>query len=474
MSKTITIEPITRIEGHARISIMLGDDGLVKDARFHNTQFRGFEKFAEGRPFHEMPSLTARTCGICPISHLVAASKACDQILSVEIPGTAKKLRRVLNLGQIVQSHALSFFHLSSPDLLLGMDSDPAKRHIFGVLEKYPEMAKDGIRLRRFGQQVIEWMSGKRIHPAWVVPGGVSTPLTAEVRDRILADIPEVRAIAQRTLDWYKRGMSEYREHTRTFGNFPSLFLGLVNDTGSLEHYDGKIRVVNSGRQIVKDGISPSNYADFIGEAVEPWTYLKFPYYKPFGYPDGMYRVGPLARLNISTECSTPLANQELAEFHGMDLGAVLSSFHYHYARLIEILFGIETIEALLNDPTITNKMVRAQAGVNSLEGIGVSEAPRGILIHHYKVNEQGLIQWANLIIATGHNNLAMNKSVLQVARQYVRADGLTEGALNRVEAVIRAYDPCLACSTHAVGQMPMRVDLYGPDGTLVESKLRE
>jgi NAD-reducing hydrogenase large subunit len=474
MTKTITIEPITRIEGHAKVSIQLGKDGKVQDAKFHNTQFRGFEKFAEGRPFHEMPSLTARTCGICPVSHLVASGKACDQILSVRIPATAKKLRRILNLGQLIQSHALNFFHLSSPDLLLGMDSDPAQRHIFGVLEKYPDMAKDGIRMRRFGQQVIEWLSGKRIHPAWVVPGGVSAPMSEEVRDRILADIPEVRDVAVRTLDWYKQTMNEYREHIRTFGNFPSLFLGLVGEKGSLEHYDGKIRVVNSGRQIVEDGISPNDYADYIGEAVEPWTYLKFPFFKPHGYPDGMYRVGPLARLNIATECATPLANQELAEFHGMDLGAVLGSFHYHYARLIEILYGIEIIEALLNEPDITSKMIRAQAGVNSLEGIGVSEAPRGILIHHYKVNEQGLIEWANLIIATGHNNLAMNKAVLQVARQYVRSDALTEGALNRVEAVIRAFDPCLACSTHALGQMPLRVDLYGPDGMLVDTIARE
>ncbi len=466
MTQTITIEPITRIEGHAKISLLLGDDGLVQDAKFHNTQFRGFEKFVEGRPFHEMPSLTARTCGICPVSH-------CDQILSVEIPATAKKLRRILNLGQLIQSHALNFFHLSSPDLLLGMDADPAQRNIFGVLEKYPDMARDGIRMRRFGQQVIERLSGKRIHPAWVVPGGVSTPLTEEVRDTILGEIPEVKQIALRTLDWYKQAMADYREYIRTFGNFPSLFMGLVDDEGKLEHYDGKIRVVNAGRHIVADGIDPKDYQKTIGEAVEPWTYLKFPYYKPLGYPDGMYRVGPLARLNIATESGATLADQEMAEFHGMDLGAVLSSFNYHYARLIEILFGIETVESLLNEADITNKMVRAQAGVNSLEGIGVSEAPRGILIHHYKVNEEGLVQWANLIIATGHNNLAMNKAVQQVARQYVRADSLNEGALNRVEAVIRAFDPCLACSTHALGKMPLQVDLYAPDGTLLDSKSR-
>lgn len=473
MNQQIVINHVTRIEGHAKITIHLGDDGAVSDARVHVTQVRGFEKFVEGRPFYEMPSLTARTCGICPVSHLLTAAKACDQILSVRIPNTAIQLRRILNLAQIVQSHALNFFHLSSPDLLLGMDADPAERNLFGVMSRHPEFARDGVRLRQFGQQIIEWMAGKRIHPTWVVPGGVASPLSAEVRERILAGVPEALGIIRRTLDWYKRSLDSYREYIRTFANFPSLFLGLVNAEGGLEHYDGRVQVISPRRSIIADGLDPQNYQSFIGEAVEPWTFLKFPYYLPMGYPDGMYRVGPLARLNIAHQCGTPLADQELAEFHALDVGAVLSSFHYHYARLIEILYSVEQIETLLNTRDILDTNVRAIAGVNNLEGIGMTEAPRGTLVHHYKVNEDGLVQWANLIIASGNNNLAMNRGVLQAARHFIRADQLSEGMLNRVEAVIRAFDPCLACSTHAIGQMPMQVELYSPDGTLLDEMQR-
>lgn len=469
----IVIEHVTRIEGHAKVTIQLKDDGTVRDAQVHVTQFRGFEKFVEGRPFYEMPSLTARTCGICPVSHMIAAAKAADQILSVRIPDTAKKLRRILNLAQILQSHALNFFYLSSPDLLLGMDADPAKRNLFGVLESYPEIARDGVRLRAFGQGIIEWLAGKRIHAHWVVPGGVSTPMTPETREKILAGIPEAKAILLRTLEWYKRNLGQYSEYIRTFANFPSLFLGLVDENGNLEHYDGKLRVVTPRGSILDDHLEPSNYQNYIGEAVEPWTYLKFPYYKPMGYPGGMYRVGPLARLNIASQCGTPLADQELAEFHCLDLGAVLSSFHYHYARLIEMLYCVEEIEILAAQPDILSKHVRSFAGVNNLEGVGVSEAPRGTLIHHYKVNEEGLVQSANMIIASGNNNLAMNKGVLQAAQHYIQADKLSEGMLNRVEAVIRAFDPCLACSTHAAGQMPLHIELYSPEGTLLDQLTR-
>ncbi len=473
MKKTITIEHVTRIEGHAKISIHLNDHGDVHDAQVHVTQVRGFEKFMEGRPFYEMPSLTARTCGICPVSHLVASSKACDQILSVRIPSTAINLRKVLNLGQIIQSHALNFFYLSAPDLLLGMDSDPAKRNVFGVAEKNPQIVRDGVRLRQFGQQVIERLAGKRIHPAWVVPGGVASPLSLDARDQILSEIPEVLGIIRRNLDAYKNNLNDYMEYVRTFANFPSLFLGLVGQDGRLEHYHGMIRVVSARGSIVADNLNPAEYNDYIGEAVEPWTFLKFPYYKPMGYADGMYRVGPLARLNLANECGTPLADQELAEFHCLEMGAVLSSFHYHYARLIEILYGIERIEQLLNDPNILDKNVRAHAGVNNLEGVGVSEAPRGTLFHHYKVNEDGLITYANMIIASGNNNMAMNKGVLQAAKHYVNGAKLTEGMLNRVEAVIRAFDPCLACSTHAVGAMPMEVELISPTGQALDRIVR-
>jgi NAD-reducing hydrogenase large subunit len=468
--KRIVIDPVTRIEGHSKISIHLDEQGHVEEAYFHVTQFRGFEKFCEGRPFYEMPSLMARICGICPVSHLIASAKACDQILAVGIPPNAVRLRKVLNLAQIVQSHALSFFYLSSPDLLLGMDSDPARRNILGVIEDHKEMALDGIRLRQFGQSTIELLAGKRIHPAWVVPGGVSSPLSVENRDRILAQLPEMIAIATRTLDWFKREMERFREEIRSFANFPTLFMGLVGENGGLEHYDGKLRFLDSGGHVIAD-YPNATYMDNIAEIAHPWSYLKTSFYKPNGYPDGIYRVGPLARLNLIDSVETPLAGQEWAEFRELDRGPVLSSFYYHYARLIEILYGLEKIEQLLSDPEVLDINVRAHASVNNREGIGVSEAPRGTLLHHYKVDGDGLITWSNLIIATGHNNAAMNRGVLQVARHFVQGNHLTEGMLNRVEAVIRAFDPCLSCSTHAAGRIALEVELRGHDGGLLDSR---
>jgi NAD-reducing hydrogenase large subunit len=473
VQRQIVIDPLTRIEGHAKITIHLDEQGEVADARFHVTQVRGFERLCEGRPFYEMPSLMARICGICPVSHLVASAKACDMIMAVQIPETAVMLRRLINLAQIIQSHALSFFHLSSPDLLLGMDADPQQRNLFGVLRADPALARGGIRLRQFGQQVTEWLGGKRIHPAWVVAGGVSAPLSAEQRDQILAGIPEALAFTLRTMDWFKQMLQRYQEEIRTFANFPSYFVGLITPDGEPEYYDGKLRVVDAQGSVVVDQLDPRRYAEYFGEAVEPWTYLKFPYYKPVGYPEGMHRVGPLARLNLVDRCGTEQADREWKEFRALQDGAVLSSFYYHYARLIEVLHALERMEQMLHEPDILSRQVRASAGVNHLEGIGVAEAPRGTLIHHYKVDEQGLITWANLLIATGHNNLAMNRGILQTARHFIQGTSLAEGSLNRVEAVIRTFDPCLSCSTHALGQMPLHLQLIEADGTVLDERRR-
>jgi len=475
VTETVIIEPVTRIEGHARISLQLGDDGKVEDARFHLTQFRGFEKFCEGRPYREMPALTARTCGICPVSHLIASNKACDHLLSVAIPPTAEKLRRVMNLAQILQSHALSFFHLSSPDLLLGWDREPATRNIFGVMAEEPQLARDGIRLRQIGQQIIETLAGKRIHPTWGVPGGVSEPLSAEKRDTLLAIMPEALEIARRTFDYYKTLVPMFRDEIANFGTTPTLFLSLVSPKGQLEHYDGLLRIKDARGRIVEDMIPPAEYERVIGEAVEDFTYMKFPYFKPLGYPQGIYRVGPLARLNNVDACGTPYADVALAEFRTLqEDGPVVSSFHYHYARLVEIIFAIESIERLLRDPEILATRVRARARGNRDNGIGVAEAPRGTLIHHYRIDEHGLINWVNLIIATGHNNLAMNQSVRQVAEQYVDGAKLQEGMLNRVEAVVRCFDPCLSCASHAFGQMPLRIELKDASGRVVDELRRD
>jgi NAD-reducing hydrogenase large subunit len=481
MSQKIVIDPVTRIEGHAKISIYLDDAGEVTDARFHVTEFRGFEKFCEGRPLWEMPGITGRICGICPVSHLLASAKTGDRILSVTIPPAAAKLRRLMNLGQIIQSHALSFFHLSGPDFFLGWDSDPQQRNVFGLIAADPELARSGIRLRQFGQEVIEVLGGRKIHPAWAVPGGVREPISTEGRTQLQNWLPEVKQTIANGIAQFKRLLPDFAQETISFGNFPSLFMGLVTPEGMWEHYDGVIRFSDSEGNIIADKLDPTRYQEYIGEAVENWSYLKFPYYRPWGYPDrnssdtrsGIYRVGPLARLNICSSIGTPQADRELQEFRDRRQQSAFSSFFYHYARLIEILASIEQIEILLDDPEIQSHRLRAEAGINQLEGVGVSEAPRGTLFHHYQVDENGLIQKVNLIIATGQNNLAMNRTVAQIAKHFIHGHEIPEGMLNRVEAGIRAFDPCLSCSTHAAGQMPLHLQLMAADGSVVDEVWR-
>jgi NAD-reducing hydrogenase large subunit len=473
MTQRIVIDPVSRIEGHAKISIFLDERGDVADAQFHVTEFRGFERFCIGRPFWEMAGITARICGICPISHVMASAKAGDAILAVRVPPAAENLRRIMNLGQIIQSHALSFFHLSAPDLLLGFASEPAQRNVFGLIAAEPELARGGIRLRQFGQEVIELLGGRKIHPAWAVPGGVRVALSEDAAARIGEKLPEARAMAQQALGLFKGLLDRFHEEASVFGNFPSLFMGLVAADGSWEHYGGALRFTDGAGAIVADGLDPARYYDYIGEAVEQHSYLKSPYYLPHGYPGGMYRVGPLARLNICSRMGTPLAEQERQEFRQRGGGTVTSSFFYHYARLIEILGATELIEQVLADPETRSTRTRAEAGINQLEGVGVSEAPRGTLFHHYKVDEQGRLLDVNLIIATGQNNLAMNRTVAQIARHYIHGQHIPEEMLNRVEAGIRAFDPCLSCSTHALGSMPLHVMLVGPDDVVLDEVRR-
>jgi len=467
--KRITIEPVSRIEGHAKITIRLDDQGHVAGTEFHVTQVRGFEKFTEGHPYYEMPGITARICGICPISHLLASSKACDSIMAVRIPPTAKKLRELAHYAQIVQSHALSFFYLSAPDFLLGMDSNPASRNVLGVIASHPELARDGIELRKFGLQIIEGLAQERVHPSWIVPGGVSAPLTSATRDHVLSELPAAKAIADRTIRFFKGALDSYKEEIEFFGSAPTMFAGLVDRKGNLQLYDGGLRFRNAAGQIVEDQIPAEDYAQWIGEASLRESYLKAPYFKPQGFPGGIYRVGPLGRLNAADQCGTLAADAELTEFRQRFGSVAQSAFLYHYARLIEIIYALERIEGLLADPQILETHVRATAGVNTLEGIGMIEAPRGTLIHHYKVNEDGAIVWANLIVATGHNNFAIGKSVQQVSEHFIDGTKLTEGMLNRVSAVVRAYDPCLSCSTHAWDQPAVRIVLRSSSGTVLD-----
>jgi len=456
--KKITIDPVTRIEGHAKIDIFLDEQGHVSDTHFHVTQVRGFEKFTEGRPFYEMPSITARICGICPVSHLLASAKACDAIMAVSPPEAGRNLRELIHCAQFVQSHALSFFHLSAPDLLLGFDFDPARRNIFGLIDENPEMARAGIALRKYGQEIIEGLAKERIHPSWVVPGGVNAPLAPQVRDRILAGLPAARAIAERTLAFFKTILDKFPEEIANFGSEPTMYAAMVDDAGASQWYDGLLTFKDASGAMVAADIRARDYPRFIGEASLRDSYMKAPYFKPLGYPAGVYRVGPLARLNVADCLSTPIADRELTEFRQRCGTPAHSSFYFHYARLIELLHALEKIEVLLADPSILDTHVRAHAAVNCLEGVGMIEAPRGVLIHHYKVDEQGAIRWANMIVATGHNNLAINRSVAQVARHFVDGEHMKEGMLNRVSAVVRAYDPCLSCSTHADGTLAMEV----------------
>jgi len=473
MSKRIVIDPVTRIEGHAKISIFMDDAGNVADAEFHVVEFRGFEKFCEGRPYTEMPGITQRICGICPVSHTLASAKAGDAIMAVSIPPAADKLRRLLNLGQFIQSHALSFFHLSAPDFLLGWDTPPAQRNVFGLINSNADLARAGIRLRQFGQEIIEVLGDKKIHPQWAVPGGVRSALSAEGRAKIKAWLPEAYATTKIALDLFAKVLKTHKAELQIFGNFPSLFMGLVTPDGSWEHHGGKLRFTDSSGSIIADQIDVANYADYIGEAVQNTSYLKSPYYLPLGFPAGIYRVGPLARLNVAERMGVPQADAELKKFKKLGRGAVTSSFLYHYARLIEILACIEFVEQYMADEELSGDNLRADAGINSLRGVGASEAPRGTLFHDYTVDRNGLLQKVNLIVATGQNNLAMNQTVAQIARHYVRGEKIAEAMLNRVEHGIRCYDPCLSCSTHAVGQMPLHVQLIAPGGQVLDEKMR-
>ena len=473
MSKRILIDPVTRIEGHAKISIFLDDSGNVSDAEFHVVEFRGFEKFCEGRPLGEMPGITPRICGICPVSHLLASAKAGDAILAVKIPAAADKLRRLMNLGQIVQSHALSFFHLSAPDFLHGWDTPVARRNVFGLAAANPDVARAGIRLRQFGQEVIEILGGKKIHPAWAVPGGVRSPLTKEGRERIRAWIPEAYATTKLALNLFKTLLAGHKHEAEIFGNFPSLFMGLIAPDGAWEHHSGKLCFKDSSGNIIASQLDPQKYFEFIAEATEKNSYLKSPYYKPLGIPGGMYRVGPLARLNVCEHMGVPQADAELKNFKSLGHGAVTSSFLYHYARLIEILAAIEWIEQYMGDEELLSNDLRADAGINNLRGVGASEAPRGTLFHDYTVDRNGILKKVNLIIATGQNNLAMNRTVAQIAKHYITGPEIPEAMLNRIEHGIRCYDPCLSCSTHAIGQMPLRVQLVAPSGKIVSETTR-
>ncbi len=467
--RRIAVDPVTRVEGHGKITLLLDEANHVREARFHIVEFRGFEKFIQGRPYWEVPYFVQRLCGICPVSHHLAAAKAVDQLVGVdELTPTSTKLRKLLHFGQTMQSHALHFFHLSSPDLLFGFGSNLEHRNIIGVIEDFPDLALKGVRLRKYGQQVIEVISGKRIHGAATVPGGMNKALTIEERDRLLADINDVLTWAQEAVDLNEKIHTSHPEN-HGFGRLNSNYLSMVGDKGELELYHGGLRANKSDGSSIFDQFDYRGYYNIIREEVRSWSYMKFPYLTELGRDDGWYRVGPLARINNCDYIATPLAEAARKSFKAFGNGGfVHDTLAYHWARMIEVLHCAEAIRDLLLDPEILGTDL-VMKGEKREEGVGVIEAPRGTLFHHYKVNEDGTIKKANLIVSTTSNNQAMNESVRSVANEYLDGNEITEGLLNHLEVAIRAYDPCLSCATHALGKMPLEVELIGADGEAVD-----
>jgi NAD-reducing hydrogenase large subunit len=472
--RRVAIEPLSRVEGHGKVTLLLDADDRVQQVRLHIVEFRGFEKFIQGRPYWEVPVMVQRLCGICPVSHHLAASKALDQIVGATVTPTAEKIRRLMHYGQILQSHALHFFHLASPDLLFGFDTEIGHRNIVGVAAEYPEVARQGVLLRKYGQEVIRHTAGKRIHGTGSVPGGVNKSLSPAERAELRADIYRVIGWARGAVDLVRRLHEAQPELYEVFGSFRSNLLSLTGPNGEMDLYDGKLRARDADGKLIFDQFGTARYWEAIVEEVKPWSYMKFPYLRALGPEDGWYKVGPLARVQNCDRIPTPFAEAARREFldtgHGEPIHATLA---YHWARMIEMLFAAESIKELLHDDDIEGHDLVSR-GERAERGVGVLEAPRGTLIHHYRVNEDDQIVRANLIVSTTHNNQAMNEAIRQVARRYLDGRKLTEALLNRIEIAIRAFDPCLSCATHALGKMPLAVELVDAGGATVDRLTRD
>jgi NAD-reducing hydrogenase large subunit len=481
MTKKITIDPITRVEGHGKVTLHLNDDNKVEEARFHIVEFRGFERFVQGRPYWEAPVLVQRLCGICPVSHHLAAAKAIDEVVGVttdDLSSTAEKMRRLMHYGQVFQSHALHFFYLASPDLLFGVNADVSKRNVVAVIQEHKELAVKGIQMRKFGQEIIKATAGKKIHGISAVPGGIHKNLSPEERDYFKngEEVPSIDTCiewTQEVIDFLKIYHSENKGWIDNFSAFPSNHLSLVGEDGVMDLYHGKLRAVDSKGNIILNDIDYRDYLDHFEEGVKEWTYLKFPYLKKYGEQKGWNRVGPLARINVCEGIPTPKAQKALEDFRSYTGKRVTNScMYYHWARLIEMLHCAEQMKMLLDDKDLQgNKLI--VKGTPTGHGVGVIEAPRGTLLHHYEVNEKDAITRCNLIVSTTHNNWAMNRAVQLVAhRLYEEAktpDAVDDNMLNEIEVAIRAYDPCLSCATHAIGQMPLLLEFYNPKGELIK-----
>jgi len=482
MARKITIEPVTRVEGHGKVTIHLDDKGKVTQSRFHVVEFRGFERFVQGRPYWEAPVLVQRLCGICPVSHHLAAAKAMDIVVGTGPDGltpTAEKVRRLMHYGQMLQSHALHFFHLSSPDFLLGMDADPAVRNIIGIIAMNKDLAVRGVLLRKFGQELILATAGKKIHGTGAIPGGVNKNLSPEERDQFLKgqaplNADQMIAWAQSAIELFKDYHRKNKDVIDRFAAFPSNHLSLVRKDGALDFYHGVLRAVDADGHKVLNDVDYQDYLEYIGEEIRPWSYMKFPYLKSIGKAAGWYRVGPLARLNTCDYIPSPLAQKEFEAYKAYTDGKPNNmSLHSHWARLIELLHAAEVIKELLCDKDLQGTNL-VKLGKRRGEGVGLIEAPRGTLFHHYRINADDQITMANLIVSTTNNNEPMNRAVHWVAENTLSGKPvITEGMLNRVEVAIRAYDPCLSCATHALGRMPLEVRLCDVNGNVLQRKVR-
>jgi len=470
----VVIEPLTRVEGHGKVTLLLDEDNHIRQARLHIVEFRGFEKFIQGRPYWELPVLVQRLCGICPVSHHLAAAKATDMLVGArQLTPTAEKVRRLMHYGQTLQSHALHFFHLCSPDLLFGFDDAVRHRNIVGVIEDHPEIARQGVLLRKYGQEVIRVTSGKRIHGTGAIPGGVNKSLSREERDYLLQDIAQV-------VDWSRGAVAliqhiffEQFSYHMAFASIDSNMLSLVAADGAFDIYHGGLRARDASGKTLFDHLDYNAYEQFLREGVKSWSYMKFPFIESLGSEQGWYRVGPLARVNNCDFFSTPLAEQERRAFIAVGNGRPLqATLAYHWARLIELLHCAEAIQELLHDPDLLGDDLLLRGELQG-RGVGVIEAPRGTLFHHYEINSDGIVEKANLIVSTTNNNQAMNESIRQVASAYLDGRQLTEPLLNQVEVAIRAYDPCLSCATHALGKMPLQVNLVDAQGSVIDSLVK-
>ena len=490
--KTISIDPITRLEGHGKIDIFLNDDGDVENCYFIIPELRGFEKFVQGRPVEEMPRITTRICGVCPEAHHMASAKTCDAVYHVEIPSTAKKLRELLYSVFFAADHTVHFYALGGPDFVVGPDAPKAERNLLGVINKVGlEAGKKVIKLRALAQNIIQTLGGKKIHQVTSIPGGVSRGLSEEEREGFAKDLEYFIEFGKFTFDVFNNIVLKNSAYvdlilSDTYTQ-KTYYMGLVDENNKVNFYDGKVRVVDpEGKEFCK--YEPKDYLNHITEHIEQWNYLKYPYLKNVGWKglvdgmdSGVYQATPLSRLNASDGMATPLAQQEYEKFYqtftadSTGRTPVHHTLATHWARVIELMYAAERANELINDPEITSKNFRVIPTETPTEGVGIVEAPRGTLTHHYVTDEKGIVKKANLIVGTTNNHAPISMSIKKAAMGLIKKNvEISDGLLNKIEMAFRAYDPCFGCATHTLpGQMPLCVNIYNKQGELIQSKSR-